>query len=180
MQDGERPRQPTEPGGRAARLTNRRSLLAAGAGGVAAAAAIAPAAAGDAPLAGAWLATSVRQDPTSDFPTIRFLYTFYADGSLSADGPPTVLEGTDRVYNSARHGAWRALGGRRYAFHYIGGVYDDRGAYRFTIVLSADVALADTGDAWSGSYRRTDLALDGSILRQVPGMIEAVLIRIES
>jgi hypothetical protein len=180
MHDGEPSQSKTAPPPNVARRTSRRRLIAAGAGAVAAAAAITPTAAEDSPLAGAWLATSIRQDPSPDFPTIRFLYTFYADGSLSADGPPTVLEGTDRVYNSARHGAWRALGGRRYAFHYLGGVYDDRGAYRHTIVLTAEVTLATSGDAWSGTYRRTDLALDGSTLRQVPGTIEAVLVPIQS
>lgn len=167
----------------AARRTSRRRLIAAGASavvvsGTVAATAPSPAAAQDHPLAGTWLGTLVREDHPADFPVVRFVYTFEPDGSLSAAGPPSVVEAGDRVTINAGHGAWRSLPGRQYAFHYTSGAYTETGVFRFAIVVTAKVTLNPTQDNWSGTYQRADLDADGMTLRTVHGTVSATLVPI--
>ena len=172
-----------EPPSAAVRRTSRRRLLVASTAGVVLSGTVSTAlpsrvAAQDHPLAGTWLGTLIREDHPPDFPVVRFVYTFEPDGSLSAAGPPSIVEAGERVNINAGHGAWRSLPGRRYAFHYTSGAYTESGVFRFAVVVTAVVTLTPTQDSWSGTYQRADLDADGRTLRTVNGNVSATLVPI--
>ncbi len=110
-------------------------------------------------IEGSWSIGFPNEDPTS-----RQLASFLPGGVALSTNAPTFEEEElgGRVYATAGHGAWAALGGGRYAFTIVFLYFSGDEENVVSVTIEGVVTLDASGDSFRGTYTFAVASADGT------------------